>query len=57
MRGGVLQSVVAARSTVMEKGLAVGGLDQPNGRIAIELVTVESDSVVSSLSTDGILFS
>lgn len=55
--GGVLQNVSAARSTVMEKGLAVGGLDQPNGRVAIELVTIESDSVVSSLSTDGILFS
>lgn len=55
-QGGVLQTVAAARSPVMDKGLAVGGLDQQGGRLAIELVTVESDAVVSSLSSDGISF-
>ncbi|MFM9871992.1 MAG: hypothetical protein ACKVQS_00845 [Fimbriimonadaceae bacterium] len=55
--GGILESVTGARSPVMEKGLAVGGLDQMAGRVAIELVTVESDSIVSSLSTDGATFS
>ncbi len=38
-------------------GMAVGGLDQMGGRVSIELVTVEDDAIVSSLSTDGVLFS
>ena len=55
--GGILQSVTGARSSVMDKGLAVGGLDQMGGRVSIELVTVESDTIISSLSTDGATFS
>ncbi|MBA4291353.1 hypothetical protein C0431_00100 [bacterium] len=55
--GAVLSSVSSARSGVGNNGLAVGGLDQMGGRFALELVTVESDMVVSSLSTDGVTFS
>ncbi|ARU41522.1 hypothetical protein CCB80_10395 [Armatimonadetes bacterium Uphvl-Ar1] len=55
--GAVLSNVSSARSGVGDDGLAVGGLDQMGGRFVLELVTVESDLVVSSLSTDGVTFS
>lgn len=55
--GAVLSNVSSARSGVGDEGLAVGGLDQMGGRLVLELVTVESDLVVSSLSTDGVTFS
>lgn len=54
--GAVLQSVSEARIDVEESGLAVGTLDQPGGYLTIELITVEADSVVSSLSSDGAEF-
>ncbi|MBX3114382.1 MAG: hypothetical protein KF836_07425 [Fimbriimonadaceae bacterium] len=55
--GAVLQSVTEARADVEESGLAVGTLDQPGGYMTIELITVEGDSVVSSLSSNGVEFS
>ncbi|QYK54410.1 MAG: hypothetical protein KF824_05805 [Fimbriimonadaceae bacterium] len=54
--GAVLQSVTEARIDVEESGLAVGTLDQTGGNLAIELITIEGDSVVISLSSDGVEF-
>lgn len=54
--GAVLQTVTAARTGVSEVGLSVGTLDQSGGLVSIELITVEDDSVISSLSTDGETF-
>jgi hypothetical protein len=55
--GAVIRQVTAARSGVEPKGLAVDVLNQAGGAVRIEMVTIESDSVVSSLSSDGITFS
>ncbi len=54
--GSTLATVSAARTAVDESGLAVGTLDRPGGQVDIEILTVESGSLVSSISTDGSTF-
>jgi len=51
--GAVLQTVTESRTGVDDSGLGVGILDQAGGGLKIELVTIESDELVSSLSTNG----
>lgn len=55
--GAVLSTVASARTGVDDSGLAVGTLDRPGGKVDIEILTVESGALVSSVSSDGATFS
>ncbi|MDI9639700.1 hypothetical protein QPK87_04835 [Kamptonema cortianum] len=51
--GNVLSAVAGARTGVESVGLAAGTVEKPGGLVQVELVSVESGAVVSSLSSDG----